>query len=389
VVVKVAQEADRGVREQTEVRLKRVDCDVHPNFLESWPIELSPYMSREWGIRFRGGEEYKGADAGERGSVRFSMPHNYAYPRRGTPMREDLMGPGGTAPATDSTKAAEDLLDGCDIDRAILVPQGTLSIGTIPNPEAAAVIASATNDWLAERWLAADPRWRGTIVVAAQDPRRAADEIRRCAANQSFVGVYMPLTNILMGHPNFSPIYEVAEEFSLPIVLHTSGSEGLYTTAPSLAGGVPFHHIEMRMTVPHCYQANLVSLVGTGAFERFPTLRVVCMEVGYAWVPELMWRMDAFWKSGREDTPWIKRLPSEYMIDHCRFTTQPFVEPNKHKYIAQIFDMFNAERTLMFSTDYPHWDSEEPFRVENLIPEEIRQRVLADNALEVFGDRLL
>ncbi len=90
----------------------------------------------------------------------------------------------------------------------------------MPDPDVAAIIASAYNDWLAETRLAADDRYRGTLVVGAQDPALAVKEIRRSAANLRFVAVLLPLTNILMGQRHYYPIYEAAAEFGLPITVH-------------------------------------------------------------------------------------------------------------------------------------------------------------------------
>jgi predicted TIM-barrel fold metal-dependent hydrolase len=46
--------------------------------------------------------------------------------------------------------------------------------------------------------------------------------------------------------------------------------------------------------------------------------------------------------------------------------------------------MVHAERTLMFSTDYPHFDQDLPARTLNTIPEAMRSRVMYENALESF-----
>jgi predicted TIM-barrel fold metal-dependent hydrolase len=55
-------------------------------------------------------------------------------------------------------------------------------------------------------------------------------------------------------------------------------------------------------------------------------------------------------------------------------------EPKKHEHLAQIFDMIDAENILMFASDYPHWDFDEPTAIERKLPPSARQKVLHDNA---------
>jgi hypothetical protein len=43
------------------------------------------------------------------------------------------------------------------------------------------MIAAAYNAWLAATWLAADDRYRASLVVGVQDPVAAGREIRRAA----------------------------------------------------------------------------------------------------------------------------------------------------------------------------------------------------------------
>jgi uncharacterized protein len=39
---------------------------------------------------------------------------------------------------------------------------------------------------------------------------------------------------------------------------------------------------------------------------------------------------------------------------------------------------------VMFSTDYPHWDFDDPKWVLRLLPPEMKSRVLSDNALDLY-----
>jgi hypothetical protein len=84
-----------------------------------------------------------------------------------------------------------------------------------------------------------------------------------------------------------------------------------------------------------------------------------------------------------------RRPPSEYVFDHVRFTTEPFDEPADVRHLHAVLEMVEARRTLLFSTDYPHWDNDTPALVLGRLPVEIRDRVASENARELFGERLV
>jgi predicted TIM-barrel fold metal-dependent hydrolase len=191
-----------------------------------------------------------------------------------------------------------------------------------------------------------------------------------------------------MGQRRYYPIYEAAAEMRLPVTIHPNSSEGIFATSPSLAGGAPTYYVEWHTALSQVFQANVISLVCSGVFERFPALKVVITEGGFAWLPDVLWRLDKNVKGLRDEVPWIRRLPSEYVFEHVRFTSQPLPEPRRREHLHALCDMARADTTLMFSSDYPHWDFDDPTSALKGLPADIRQRVRVDNAKETYGDRL-
>ena len=47
--------------------------------------------------------------------------------------------------------------------------------------------------------------------------------------------------------------------------------------------------------------------------------------------------------------------------------------------------MMSAERTVMFSSDYPHWDNDDPRRILRRVPPPVRARILGETAAELYG----
>jgi uncharacterized protein len=374
-----------AVQDEPASRYRLVDCDVHP-IMKGGMAELRPYLSTAGQRRLGLDERRNLTTVGHREAV--SIPRNMLYVNQAGVLRDDARAPDGSAPGADPAFTARQLLDANGIDRAVLIGGEVLGLGAMPDPDAAAIIASAYNDWLADTWLGADDRYRANLVVGAQDPQLAAKEIRRAGQDERFVAVLPPLTNILMGERHYYPIYEAAAELGLPITVHPNSGEGIFRTSPPMAGGTPTYYVEWHTGLSQVFQANVISLICHGVFERFPALKVVMTEGGLGWIPDVIWRLDKNVKGLRDEVPWVKRLPSEYLADHVRFTTQPLPEPRRRHHLHVLCEIAQAERTLMFSSDYPHWDFDDPRHSLVALPTEIRQRVSVANALETYGSRL-
>jgi predicted TIM-barrel fold metal-dependent hydrolase len=80
----------------------------------------------------------------------------------------------------------------------------------------------------------------------------------------------------------------------------------------------------------------------------------------------------------------LEKPPSEYIAEHILLTTQPIEEPDNMKHLHAMLEMFPAEKMLMFSTDFPHWDGDTPDFVARSIPKSLQARVMYDTAAELY-----
>jgi predicted TIM-barrel fold metal-dependent hydrolase len=109
------------------------------------------------------------------------------------------------------------------------------------------------------------------------------------------------------------------------------------------------------------------------------------VEGGFSWALPLMWRLDAYWRARRGDLPEVKRPPSEYILEHVRFTTQPIEDPEDRTDITRFLSWMDTDKLLLFSTDYPHWSYDDPAWAVQRIPKDRRDRVMFQNAIDLLG----
>jgi predicted TIM-barrel fold metal-dependent hydrolase len=127
----------------------------------------------------------------------------------------------------------------------------------------------------------------------------------------------------------------------------------------------------------------VASAIAHGIFERYPDMRLVLVECGAAWLPALLWRLDADYKALRKETPWLKRLPSEYAREHVRVSTQPLEQPPDERHLWALLEAMSGREVLVFASDYPHWDFDDPTTIR--LPEGWEDDVLDGNARRLYG----
>lgn len=292
--------------------------------------------------------------------------------------RADARIPDGRPAGTDLNFMRAQLLDTCGHRYGILT--GALD----PSPssmhgwyEMATALARAYNDWEIENWLDCDDRLYGSVHISAHDPQLAVREIDRVGPHPKMVQVLLPMDDILWGDPYYHPIFEAAQRHRLAIGMH-------HNEPPVYYGRFPRYFIEWHTLIPTAHMIQVTNMVFNGVFEKYPDLKLLMIEGGFTFVPHLMRKMDEQYKALRHEVPWIKRMPSDIIRDHVRFTTQPMEEMNTEE-LLRIIAQIGSEDLICFSTDYPHWDYDSPTQALPRLNESLRRKIFTDNALSMYS----
>jgi uncharacterized protein len=294
--------------------------------------------------------------------------------------RRDAWPPTGGLPASDLDFVREQHFDLYGVNVAIMNPLSPTGQGD-QNVELSIAMATAANEAQLEQWVAREPRCKASVVVPYEDGAASAAEIRRRAGNRGFAQVFMlSRTSEAAGRRRYWPIYEAAVEAGLPVGIHVFG----YSGWPMTSSGWPSFYIEEMTEHATSAQAMVTSMIMEGIFERLPELKVVLIESGFGWLPALGWRLDKHWKRLKDEVPHLNMAPSEYIRKHFWVTTQPMEETEEPDHLRDVMNWIGMDR-IMFSSDYPHWDFDDPFvSLPPFLTEEQRRMIYAGNARGLY-----
>jgi len=300
-------------------------------------------------------------------------------------MRLDATPPSGGVAGSDPEYVLEHHLERYGVDYALLNAGHLSTIGRSPSAETVSAVCRATNDWIVNEWLPVDERFLGSICVPTADPDDAAQEIRRIADNKRMVSVYTATLPRLLGDRFYHPIYEACNELDLPFTFHVPATDVGSSLGHEFVGySQTYAEFHVAFSLPA--MRHLLNLVYEGTFERYPNLSIVILESGTAWLPFMLWRMDSEYRANREDIPWLRELPSSYVRKHVRVATQPLEEssPGDRSDVAALHKIVRGQDMLIFASDYPHHDFDNPEIIRRKLPEEWHAKVFFENACTLF-----
>lgn len=356
---------------------KLIDLDVHHTWTS--PTEIIERLPRRW-------REVASTVPGS--GLTIDGPSNSTGPPGGgeRPETKPDVGRSGSS----YRLLREQLLDAHDVDR-VLLGFNTGRNNGLANPYFAQEVVRAINDWNIETWLSIDDdRLTSVVLIPAQFIDEAVAEIARVGSHPKIVGGMIGWNTFgkPLGSPVYHPIYDALHETGLMLDIHIGAGE--FTNKGGAAiiaagSGTTQNYYDFHVLFPQLMMHHLASLLVHGVFDKFPRLKVACIEGGTAWLPWLISNLDANYKLLRREMPSLQRKPSEYLLEHVRLTTQPFeVSDDPDQAIQALSTVDGIERMLCFSTDYPHWDGDEPRYIANRLPVEWHERVFHLNALEMI-----
>jgi predicted TIM-barrel fold metal-dependent hydrolase len=351
---------------------RSIDCAVHS---AGAPLEqLVPYLSDYWAAYVR--ETFLGGASSGTGRLHVTAGASFTYPA----WAESL-----------SLKADEVSLEAIQSrvlsrsELAILHCYGGAEAFT--HPYFAPALATAINRWLADEWLSRDDRLLASAVIAPQHTQSAVEEVERIAQDGRFVQIALPARSTEpYGNQRYWPIWEAAAAHGLALAISYGGA----SLTPPTPVHWPASFFELYVDAPLQHGTHLASLIFSGIFERFPDLKVVLVESGWTWLPQLMWRMDWEWKASRREVPWVRESPSDYVRKHIRVTTEPCDAPDDLKQLGQVIAQLESDEMLLYGSDHPRTHDVGVDDFLQLLSPEQGERLLWRNAADTYGlaDRL-
>lgn len=207
---------------------------------------------------------------------------------------------------------------------AVILPYQGLITNGWADPVAAGVFIEALNAFAVANWTS--DLARVALVVNPHDPAGSVQKLRAHLGDARVAALAIPLMPVMLGNRAWDPVYELAEEMGLPVLIHFSGVEGAYAGAPPLAGAPHTNALSRHILMPHLAESNIASLIFEGTFYRFPRLQVLFAGFGFKWLPSLMRRMDQEWRNFRSDMPWVRDKPSVRVLTNVWASSYPVGE---------------------------------------------------------------
>ncbi len=239
------------------------------------------------------------------------------------------------------------------------------------------------NQWVAD-FVGKNPtRMNALACLTHQDPQTAAGQLRR-AADLGLRGAEILVPQMIkpLYHDDWDVLWQTSAERQVPISFHTLG---LPYAVPDDKEREEYRYV-IRGVGEAMFQIAgaefMVSVILSGACERFPDFKFVLGECGIGWIPYVIERTDVEY-ADRLFQLGLDMKPSDYWHRQGHSTFQ-------QEYVT----VDEVERigvdSIMWGSDYPHPDGVFPDSKKVIeqglghLPADIFKKITCDNAAALY-----
>jgi predicted TIM-barrel fold metal-dependent hydrolase len=257
------------------------------------------------------------------------------------------------------------------------------------------------NDWVNDFAASMPGRWYATACVPIHDANVAGEEIRRLKDHEFIRGADLmisPLSQPLYRRDGYwDPVWSACVDTGISVSFHIGGSripiqeldnmETKIWASNYNQNELGFQAVRGSMGMYSMVQ-HMISLIFSGALDKYPTLKFVMAESGTGWIPFANTRMDHIFDDamlqGKLQDPPMTMKPSEYWFRNGLTT---FQEEESAGAMAHLVGIDN----VMWGSDYPHPDSVWPDSLEKIeealgnLDEQSRKKIVRDNAMDLYN----
>jgi predicted TIM-barrel fold metal-dependent hydrolase len=275
-----------------------------------------------------------------------------------------------------------DALERGGLDLTVLYPTSGLGLGFVSERDFALAMSRAYNAYVSNEYLKVSPRFQAVALLAPQDPKAAAAELRRAVEDLGMVGGMLPADGpYLLGKPDFDPIYEEAQRLGCMVAIHGLGRPWDGVDRFLFDTFIQAH----TLGHPLSQMRHFTSIMFEGVLEKFPNLRLAFLEGGCTWVPFLLDRMHEHYElRGKAEAPLLIKSPIEYLHAGNVYFSCEAEETLLPETLRVIGD-----DVILYASDFPHWDADYPGNLQHLLgradlTQEQRAKITARNAEALY-----
>jgi len=269
-------------------------------------------------------------------------------------------------------------LDEGGFELTVLYPTRFMHIGQIGNPPYAVELCRAYNDYLHDKFLAHDRRFRGMALLPLQDPPAAVKELRRAVNKYGVLGGILPAEGLALplGHRQFWPIYREADKLGCALSIHSCNS--LRDNDRYL---VPNEAATLTHVIPQMRQ--FTNIMFSGVLSKLKKLRLGFLEAGCGWVPFIMSKIEE--RLERVDPKERPVLPRELLA-----RKQLFFQCGEEVTTKRDVELLGDD-CLLWASDFPHEATRTDMRAlvkehfdRKDLSREAKRKIIYDNAKRFY-----